>query len=158
MNRNVQRASRDAREQEAHDRLGRMLQTIMERQATATGVYSRVEGLMELEEIRLLACSTYPPQLGAAVQATIGKCKLMGLMVDKKQDIPSDINPLQGPTAEQEQVIIERLRERVGSAATNKFIALIENMRRAYDGDQTIEGEAYEIPETNDGVEDSDRE
>lgn len=142
MTRDAQRAAKDAREKASHDRVERLLSVIINRQQNET--YGRTEGLMELEESRMLAMAMGNP--GAAVAATVAKCKLMGLMVEKRQEMPPGApGSLHGPTEEQEDVIMERLRERAGPAVAARFKQLIDHMRDAYNGGQTIDAEATEI-------------
>ena len=112
----------------------------MMRFATArvvSDVYTNVEALIEFEEARRFAMATDPPQAAAMVAATMGKCKVMGLIVDKQAvGKPGDFRK----TREQ---VIEELREAVGEGPTRQFLKMIENMRRAYNG-PVIDGEAEE--------------
>jgi len=141
IDRNALRKLQDEREQIGHDRLQRLLQTIVDRMGGTKPEFGVVDGLMELSEARMVALAADPPQANAAVNATIAKCKLMGLYIDRSQVAHGSMPAAQ----EGEEAIIERLRERAGSRAADEFMKFIANMRRAYDGGPTIDGDAAEI-------------
>lgn len=145
MERNRLRAFQNDREQANHDRIERLLEAVVKRERDDTFGYG--DALMELEEARLMALSTFPPQVSAAVQATRCKAELMGLIIRKSQDIPHRDRPFNGAaTEEQEEAVYERLAERIGSAGAARFRKLIDTMRKSYEG-PIIDGEAEEIEE-----------
>ena len=123
----------------AEERKSRQQEQIHEMMRLATArvvseVYTHVEALMEFEEARRFAMVSDPPQASAMVAATMGKCKVMGLIIDKQAvGKPEDFKK----TREQ---VIEELREAIGEGPTRQFLKMVEDMRRAYNG-PVIDGE-----------------
>jgi len=69
------RAYLTQKETERDARMKRLLAQILKRAKSVE--FGRLEALMELEEARLMALNTYPPQATAAVNATVAKCRVM---------------------------------------------------------------------------------
>lgn len=143
--RDMQRGYREQREQAAHERIERILSVLVNREATPK--YTEIDALMELEEGRRLALSAYPPQVNAAVNATLIKCKLMKLIGESATKLPAGINPLAGPIPAREDIVMQQLRDRIGDGpAMDAFVKFLNDLKEAHDGD-VIEGEAEDITE-----------
>lgn len=140
----------DTRNQESHDRVERLLKQMVDRARGET--FERPDALIELEEARMLSLAIRQPM--AAVNATLGKCKVMGLLVEKHAvGRPGEFTSLQGDVEELEERVMENLRERIGSAGADAFMKVVADMRKAYRGDDDdgngggdiIDGEATEV-------------
>jgi hypothetical protein len=145
--RNALREFQNSREQENHERLERLLKQIVTRAQTPD--FGIVDALIEFEESRMVALSTFPPQVSAAVAATLAKCKVMGLIVERSAVLRSNVPAsFHGQPDDQEEAVYERLRERgLSKSAIAEFQRFVSGMRRAYAGDDAdiIEGDAKEI-------------
>ena len=78
----------------------------------------------ELDEARSLALSL--GQAGAAVAASMGRAKLCGLLVDRREDVTR--RPTRDPGAPAEVAVEVRLRE-VAPSAGDERRALLEALR-----------------------------
>jgi hypothetical protein len=127
------RADNAAQEKRTTDRVQGIIDTALTRPRDP--LPDREELILRLEEARQVALSTFPPQVSAAVAAVMAEAKLMGLWVDKSMvavGTPQDF--LTGNAKEQEEAVYERIRERLGSRATDRFKAFVEDMRRDHTG------------------------
>jgi hypothetical protein len=104
---------------DANERVGRL----------KTSGYDVDECLAELEEARVAALTAWPPQTGAAVQASMGKARVAGLIVDKQAILHGRVSAstLHGDIADNRNQLIERLREKHGSSIVDRFIAFMRN-------------------------------
>jgi hypothetical protein len=142
-------ASRKAKQQlrdEAAEREKRMADRV---QGIVDGALARSRGrealpdlpelLERLEEARSLAMAAAQPQ--AAVAAVLAEARLLGLLVDRS--VVAVGAPGEFKAAEREEEVIERLRERVGSRAAERFLTFIQGIRQENTGDDddgVIEG------------------
>jgi hypothetical protein len=141
IDRNEMRVYQNEREQATHERLERLLSSIVNRGSKPE--FGALQALMEFEEARMVALTAYPPQANAAVNATLAKAKIMGLVIDRQAiGKPTEFNG----SADEEEKIFEHLSERIGAAGAEQFMAFVANMRAALRG-EVIEGTAEEVPE-----------
>jgi len=132
MNRHKKRV--EDRKQKTQARLGELYAIVNSVPVSAT--FGRTEALIELEQARRVAMVADPPQAGAMVAATMGKAKVMGLIVEQQAvGSPDEFKN------KSEEELIAIMRERVGPKETEIFLKAVEQMRRAYDG-PIIEGQA----------------
>jgi hypothetical protein len=95
--------------------------------------YSREMALVELESARLGAMKSFPIQAQAAVNATLAKAKLMGLIIDKQAILhgtrsgTGGMMDLHGDVREARRQVIESLRERFGTEKTARLLAVFED-------------------------------
>jgi hypothetical protein len=81
------------------------------------------DALCELEEARRFGMASDPPNASAMVAATMGKAKIMGLIIDRQMNgKPEDFVP----TREQ---VIQNMEEAIGSEATKRFLSIYEQMK-----------------------------
>jgi hypothetical protein len=133
------RGDKDARDAAVHVRVQGIIDQSLKRSRGALALPDIEELVARLEEARALAMATSQP--GHAVAAVMAQAKLLGLVVEMQAvGRPEEIRALQGDVAEQQQALIERLREKHGSRAAEKFARFIEYMKRDDDND-VIDGE-----------------
>lgn len=81
------------------------------------------DALIELEEARRIGMVSQPPNASAMVAATMGKAKIMGLIIDRQMNgKPEDFVP----TREQ---VIQNMEEAIGSEATKRFLSIYEQFK-----------------------------
>jgi hypothetical protein len=83
----------------------------------------------------------------SAVAAPMAMAKIQGLIIDQQiVGAPQEFESLQGDAAEQQLVVIERLRERIseryGSAVANRATARFANMIEDLRSGKLLDGEA----------------
>jgi hypothetical protein len=133
------------REKRTADRVQGIVDTALGRSRAHQALPDLPELLERLEEARRLAMACSQPT--AAVAAVMAEARLLGLVIDKQMVAVG--GPDEFRSAESEDEVFERLRERVGSRKADRFIAFFQDMRRqenaSDDNDDVIEGEARRI-------------
>ena len=103
------------------------------------------ELISQLDDARMVALSTHPPQANAAVNATRAMSRLLGLLVDRSVvAVGSPSEFMHGDVADQKRALFERMSERVGSKKAQRMLAFIEKLRDEPDDD---DGEATDVEE-----------
>lgn len=86
--------------------------------------------LVELEEARQAALNAPNPQSGAAVSASMGKAKLLGLLVEKAEITDTTPKPLEPPieiNTQETKAIIELHRQKGQEASISDITAIVGN-------------------------------
>jgi hypothetical protein len=117
------RAEIAAREQRTADRVQGIVDTALAR--ARRPLPDLAELIQQLEEARQLAMACFPPQPNAAINATMAQAKLLGFVVDKQAIAVG--KPDEFRAVEQEEEILERLRERHGSRIAQRFSEFIRD-------------------------------
>jgi hypothetical protein len=141
METNKLKRSAEQRARDTHKQVQKLLSSVTGRVREAQSDYTVDDALAELDDAMRLAFMTASP--GAAVSAIMGKCKLMGLIIDRSAQMVGK----PGDFAEPQTIdgYIEDMRETLGSRGVQRFIELLNGMGIAYRGeDGVIDGEAEE--------------
>jgi hypothetical protein len=135
--REQRRAANQRARDETHERdkmirtrVDRLVSDALDRSKRSDDLPDRAEIIARLEEARHVALSCWPPQCQAAANCAMYEAKLLGYVIEQTAvGSPEEFPVLTGSTEEAERAVIERLRERVGSKATDRFVAMIRDMR-----------------------------
>jgi hypothetical protein len=134
-----------AREAKVHAKVQAIVDTALARSRDRKGMPDVAELIDRLEDARALAMACAQPK--AAVDAVMAEAKLLGYVVDRAAVAvgkPEDFLGI-GEREAEEREAFERIRERHGTIAADRFMKLVADMR-------VIEGEAKDV-EDDDGDE-----
>jgi hypothetical protein len=141
--------ARAAHEKRVAARVSKIFDDALDRTRARDTLPDIAELVAQLDEARMAALACYPPQAGAAVAATMAAAKLLGYVIDKSAVAVADFR-----TPKTREDVLNDLREAIGDGPTQQFLEIVESMRRAYNGDDVIEGSARRLNGSADGGDD----
>jgi hypothetical protein len=118
-----------------------IMDAAMERAAHSRPTLDELIG--RLDVVYEAAMLLKPPQLAAATAAVLASAKLQGMLIEKSVSVtgtPDDFVRI-GSREEEERKAYERIRERHGTIAADRFMRALEFMKQEDDG-EVIEGSA----------------